>query len=68
MHIDDKLLAAVQQLGCPWQAIHEILSQDPRPAYQHDPERIYHLDYADWAIDFRVDNATVCVKNIAQKP
>ncbi len=68
VHIDDKLLAAVLQLGCPWQAIHEILSQDPRPAYQHDPERIYHLDYADWAVDFKVDNATVCVKNIAQKP
>ena len=68
VQIDDKLLAAVLQQGCPWQAIHEILSQDPRPAYQHDPERIYHLDYADWAIDFLVDNATVCVKNIAQKP
>ena len=68
VHIDDKLLAAVLQQGCPWQAIHEILSQDPRPAYQHDPERIYHLDYADWAIDFKVDNATVCIKNIAQKP
>ena len=68
VHIDDKLLAAVLQQGCPWQAIHEILSQDPRPAYQHDPERIYHLDYADWAIDFLVDNATVCIKNIAQKP
>ena len=65
VHIDDKLLAAVLQLGCPWQAIHEILSQDPRPAYQHDPERIYHLDYADWAIDFLVDNATVCIKNLS---
>ena len=68
VHIDDAMLARALQLGCPWQAIHEILSQDPRPAYQHDPERIYHLDYADWAIDFLVDNATVCVKNIAQKP
>ena len=68
VQIDDDMLAAVLQQGCPWQAIHEILSQDPRPAYQHDPERIYHLDYADWAIDFLVDNATVCIKNIAQKP
>ena len=68
VQIDDEMLATALQQGCPWSAIHEILSQDPRPAYQHDPERIYHLDYADWAIDFLVDNATVCIKNIAQKP
>ena len=67
VQIDADLLATAQQQGCPWQAIHEILSQDPRPAYQHDPERIYHLDYANWAIDFTVDYATVCVKNITQK-
>ena len=38
--------------GCPWQAIEEILSQDPRPAYQTDPLRVYHLNYAGWAVSF----------------
>ena len=67
VNIAEELLREVLQKGCPWNAIKEILSQDPRPAYQHDPERIYHLEYANWAIDFTVDSATVCVKNIVQK-
>ena len=64
VNIDDELLAQTLRKGCPWNAIHEILSQDPRPAYQNDPERIYHLDYANWKVDFTADNATVCIKNI----
>ena len=48
-------------------AIEEILNQDPRPAYQDDPERVYHLDYAGWAVDFIVIATTVCVKNIIRK-
>lgn len=64
MQIDDELLQQSVQKGCPWNAIYEILCQDPRPGYQHDPERLYHLDYANWAVDFRVENATVCVKKL----
>ena len=41
--------------------IEEILSQDPRPAYQDDPERIYKLDYAGWKVSFRVEGDTVYV-------
>ena len=33
----------------------EILSQDPRPAYQDSPERIYIMDFADMEIRFIVD-------------
>lgn len=32
----------------------ELLSQDPRPAYQNDPERIYTMTYADLSVRFRV--------------
>ena len=67
VEIAEELLAQSVRKDCPWDAIHEILSQDPRPAYQNDSERIYHLDYANWAIDFTVENATVCVKNMWQK-
>ena len=35
--------------------IEYILSQDPRPAYQNDPEREYKMDYAGWKIVFCVD-------------
>ena len=67
VQIADDLLQTMQHQNCPWDAIQEILSQDPRPAYQNDPERVYHMDYANWAVDFTVDSATVCVKNIAKK-
>lgn len=48
--------------GCPWNAIEEILSQDPRPAYQHDDERVYHLDYAGWEVAFVVLDQEVRIK------
>ena len=42
----------------------EILSQDPRPAYQNDPNREYKLDYAGYNVTFFVKNMTIFVKNI----
>ena len=67
VEIDPKYQQEIMAQGCPWDVLCEILSQDPRPAYQNDPERIYHLDYAEWAIDFIVNNATVCVKKCTRK-
>ena len=64
--IAEELLHGVLQKGCPWSAIKEILSQDPRPAYQSDPNRAYHLDYAGWSVDFTVGNATVCIRNVVR--
>ena len=65
--IAEELLHDISRKGCPWNAIKEILSQDPRPAYQDDSKRVYHLDYAGWAVDFTVDSATVCIKNVTLK-
>ena len=65
--IDDELRADTLRKGCPWVALEEILSQDPRPAYQDDPERVYHLDYDGWTVDFVVNSATVCVKKCVRK-
>lgn len=36
-----------------------ILSSDPRPSYQHDPERLYGLKYAGYEVKFRVDKDTL---------
>ena len=41
-----------------------ILSQDPRPAYQDDPEREYKLDYAGYTITFIVNRQEVIVKKL----
>ena len=67
VEIDETLKQVILAQECPWEAIHEILSQDPRPAYQNDPERVYHIDYAEWSIDFVVSNATVCIKKCVKK-
>ena len=47
--------------GLPQDELEEILSQDPRPAYQHDLERVYGIDYAGWNIHFRVNETTLHV-------
>ena len=44
-----------------------ILSQDPRPGYQDDPEKEYKMDYAGYTITFRVEKANVLVKKIEKK-
>ena len=43
-----------------------ILSQDPRPAYQDDPEREYKMDYAGWRVSFTVKDGTVFVRKIVK--
>ena len=67
VHVDEELREDTLRKGCPWVALEEILSQDPRPAYQSDSERVYHLDYDGWTVDFVVNSATVCVKKCIQK-
>ena len=67
VQIDEDMLKHAIEQSCPWNALREILTQDPRQAYQIDSERVYHLDYAGWGVDFRVDAATVCVKNLFKK-
>ncbi|MCQ2348799.1 MAG: tRNA (N6-threonylcarbamoyladenosine(37)-N6)-methyltransferase TrmO [Paludibacteraceae bacterium] len=47
-------------------AIEEIVSQDPRPAYQDD-NRIYKMDYQGYNIAFRVQDQAVYIEKIEQK-
>lgn len=43
------------------QALFGVLSQDPRPSYQHDPERIYGMPFAGRDIRFKVKEDIVYV-------
>ena len=45
-----------------------ILSQDPRPGYQDDPEREYKMDYAGYTVTFVVNKQAVVVKKIEKMP
>ena len=42
-------------------ALRQVLSQDPRPHYQDDPERVYGLNFAGQEIHFRVNGNTLTV-------
>jgi len=46
-------------------AITEILSQDPRPGYQHTPDRIYRLDYAGYTVSFRVNGLILTIDAVS---
>ena len=50
-------------------ALMGILSQDPRPSYQNDPERIYGVAFGDKNVRFRVADGvlTVCQVEAFQK-
>ncbi|MBR3961453.1 MAG: tRNA (N6-threonylcarbamoyladenosine(37)-N6)-methyltransferase TrmO [Clostridia bacterium] len=41
-----------------------LLSQDPRPSYQSDGERVYKMLFADFEISFKVDGDTLNVIDI----
>lgn len=39
--------------------IREILSADPRPSYQNDPERVYCFEYKDYSLGFSVSGGKI---------
>ena len=49
------------------EALLGVLGQDPRPAYQHDPERVYGFEYAGLEVRFRVAGDALEVTDIQRK-
>ena len=46
------------------EALLGVLKNDPRPGYQHDPERVYTLDFGQNKVRFTVDGETLTVREI----
>lgn len=44
--------------------LEQILSQDPRPQYQNDPDRIYYMDFGEMRIAFSVSDSVLTVKDV----
>lgn len=44
-----------------------VLSHDPRPSYQADPERAYGLTFGGWNVRFRVKDSTLTVVDITKE-
>lgn len=47
--------------------LEEILAQDPRPAYQSSPDRVYIMDFAEYEIHFTVKDDLLTVRKIQIK-
>lgn len=45
-------------------ALRGVLANDPRPRYQHDPARIYAMEFAGLEVKFSVDGEALTVKDI----
>ena len=45
-------------------ALIEVLRDDPRPAYQHDDERVYGFPFSDFEIKFKADENRITVIDI----
>ncbi len=48
------------------EAVVKMLSRDPRPAYQNDPDRIYGLRFGGFEIKFRVDGDLLTVVDVKE--
>ena len=45
-----------------------VLVQDPRPAYQNSPDRVYGLDFAGYAVRFTVESGCLTVREVTRLP
>ena len=48
-------------------ALTGVLASDPRPSYQHDPERVYGMEFAGLEVHFQVDGSTLTVTGIDRR-
>ena len=48
-------------------ALLELLSEDPRPHYISDSDRVYGFEFADFEIKFKVENNVLTVLEVAKK-
>jgi hypothetical protein len=48
-------------------AVLEVLSHDPRPSYQNDPDRVYGLNFGSFDIRFTVKENTLFVQEVTKK-
>ncbi|WP_209344567.1 tRNA (N6-threonylcarbamoyladenosine(37)-N6)-methyltransferase TrmO [Flavonifractor sp. AGMB03687] len=49
------------------EALIGVLSRDPRPSYQHDPERVYGMAFGGCEVGFSVDGETLYVRSVEPK-
>ena len=61
----EELWAAVPQADR--DALRGVLANDPRPSYQHDPERVYGMEFGGLEVHFKVDGEVLTVTGIDRR-
>lgn len=73
VHADDRLKVVIPSQLCALvpedklDTLTEALSEDPRPAYQDDPERVYGFLYAGLNVRFTVSQGILTVTDISKE-
>lgn len=49
------------------EAIYGVLAGDPRPSYQHDPERVYGVAFSRYNVKFTVEGETLTVRAVEER-
>ncbi len=49
------------------EALRGVLAGDPRPSYQHDPERLYGVAFGRYNVRFTVDGETLTVRAVEER-
>jgi len=49
------------------EALQGVLENDPRPSYQHDPERVYGMEFGGLEVHFKVDGGNLTVTGIDRR-
>ena len=62
VHIPEELAGKMSAENL--EALKAVLREDPRPAYQEDPERVYAFEFGGKHIEFRVENGVLDVTGI----
>ena len=62
MNIPEELKVKIKPEKLP--ALIQVLSQDPRPAYHKDADRVYGMTYAEYEIKFRAEDSCVYVVDV----
>jgi len=47
------------------QALMDVLAQDPRPRYQDNPDRVYGFEFAQWNVQFKVNDNVLTVVQLS---
>ena len=61
----EELWAAVPQADR--DALRGVLANDPRPSYQHDPARVYGMEFGGLEVHFTVDDPVLTVRDITRR-